>query len=300
VCAAFFYQLGLFFIRRATSGAGGIFPKIQPLRPEIVLPWINIADSILHKTKTRFEESNKIKISILRMNQGKLKNVKLPHLIHFFNWQYKSTVPALPAHLRVAPGRQMANKYVFTYFNDDDDRLQVCVDRLIQAHSTKKIKCGYGQRELTPSTNKKHLQGFIVLTQNRTLEWVKRDVFGEPSVHLQMMRGTIEQNIAYVHKSETSIGGRFKIGDKPKQGTESKWKQLKAHIDQGRSTADLWVDEETTTTMAQYHKQSGIYRKAKASLQSIAKPRAILYIVGPTGAGKSSMAYDYARGNEFS
>jgi len=134
---------------------------------------------------------------------------------------------------------------------------------------------------------------------NLTMNKVK-ELLNERTIHLEPMRGTMEQCLAYVHKPETSIGNRFTVGNTPKQGTESKWLKLKALIDGGTATSTLWTDDTTSATMTHYHKQEAIYRKMKAALGAECRPRAILYIWGPTGCGKTSMALDYCRGTAMS
>jgi len=127
-----------------------------------------------------------------------------------------------------------------------------------------------------------------------------KELLDENTIHLEPMRGTMEQVLAYVHKPETSLGNRYTVGDRPKQGNESKWMKLKALVDGGTSTTSLWLDDSTSSTMTHYHKQEAIYRKMKAAIGAEHRPRAILYIWGPTGCGKTSMALDYCRGTPMS
>lgn len=134
--------------------------------------------------------------------------------------------------------------------------------------------------------------------QNRTRDFVKR-LLDNDQVHLEPMRGTLAQVLNYVHKEKTSIGNRFTLGEKPKQGNESKWNRLKAAIDSGTTTIDLWIGEDTSATMAHYFKQEQRYRLAKAQVSKPHVPRAILYIWGPTGCGKSTLALDYVRGEGY-
>lgn len=76
------------------------------------------------------------------------------------------------------------------------------------------------QEELAPTTKRKHLQGYIELTQPMTIEGVKR-IFMDGSLHLEVRRGTQEQAIAYASKEDTRIAGPWDFGKKKCQGRRS-------------------------------------------------------------------------------
>lgn len=194
----------------------------------------------------------------------------------------------------------MSNKWFFTYHQNDDNLRELFRNNLTLENKNGNIKFAAGQDEDAATSRganeppRVHIQGMVMFKQNYTMAKVKQLLRSE-SVHLEPMRGTIQQCLAYVHKDDTSVGNRFIIGERPKQGNESKWTALKAKIDTGASTQQLWLADDTTTTMTHYHKQEEIYRRMKAQNEAVSQPRAILYIWGPSGCGKTSLAFDYCR-----
>lgn len=63
------------------------------------------------------------------------------------------------------------------------------------------VKMGYNF-EIAPSTGMKHIQGFITFKSVKTMSGVKK-LLGNNSVHLEVMRGSIKDNIEYCSKSDT-------------------------------------------------------------------------------------------------
>lgn len=60
--------------------------------------------------------------------------------------------------------------------------------------------------EVAPTTGMEHIQGFITFRSVRTMKGVKK-VLGNNSVHLEVMRGSIKDNIEYCSKSTSRKAG---------------------------------------------------------------------------------------------
>lgn len=62
-----------------------------------------------------------------------------------------------------------------------------------------------------------HIQGFLYYRNARTIEAVRKD-FLPAHPHIEPMRGTIDQAIAYCSKEESRIAGPIEHGQRPTQG----------------------------------------------------------------------------------
>lgn len=95
-----------------------------------------------------------------------------------------------------------SKRWCFTIFCEDNDELEF----RFQFNAFASCDWGiYGQCQLerAPSTNKMHVQGFVVFKTNKRLSAVKREF--HPTAHWEIMKGSIEQNVAYTSKAETRV-----------------------------------------------------------------------------------------------
>ena len=97
------------------------------------------------------------------------------------------------------------------------------------------------QLELSPETNRLHLQGYVKFGKATRMATAKR-ILGDPGIHLEPMRGTIEQAIAYATKNETRVEGPFSYGAIPKseQGKRTDLHELRDGLAREGLTADIW------------------------------------------------------------
>lgn len=79
--------------------------------------------------------------------------------------------------------------------------------------------CVY-QKELCPSTNKEHLQGYLELGKAMSISALKKHL-SAPGLHLEARRGTQLQAIQYCRKKETSIGDQITLGTAKQQGART-------------------------------------------------------------------------------
>lgn len=166
--------------------------------------------------------------------------------------------------------------YCFTlnnYSTEDETRIQaVCCSYLI-----------YG-REKAPTTGTLHLQGYVRLTNPKSLTAVKALI--SPTAHLEVAKGSAEQNRVYCIKSDDF----FEVGTCPTQGKRSDLEKVKELIDTNPSTSTLSLYEEAFAPMVRYSRSILTYRALKTPPRR--SKTVVLWLYGATGTGKSRHAYD--------
>lgn len=111
-----------------------------------------------------------------------------------------------------------SKKWTFTYFYGNEKEMSDCLDKI------KKLGEYYVGEEICPTTQKKHLQGFVNFTKAcRPIETI-----GIKSIHWEKMKGSIEQNYEYCGKEgkvHTNMAGPYKIIDPMEGLTPNKTQQ---------------------------------------------------------------------------
>lgn len=189
--------------------------------------------------------------------------------------------------------------YVFTwnsYSASDEDSLRIELEGGVVRY------CCYG-RERAPTTGRNHLQGVIYFAKPRRFGGVKRWFanLGGHDVHIEPMRGTIEQAIAYCKKD----GDFFEHGTAPKYAGSRKLA--------GKREKDRWKSIRATCENQQFANLPDDFvcrypgnpqRIFQLSLASKApKERDDLenyWLWGETGTGKSRSARAWCRAKGYS
>lgn len=139
-------------------------------------------------------------------------------------------------------------------------------------------------------TGKLHYQGYLLLASPRKLEFVKKNILAETTAHLETRKGSHEQAKAYCTKSETKVEGPWEHGEEPTQGKRVDIQEMKELIDRG--AGELELAEANFGLWSRTYKALDRYKLLKI------KPRdfktEVLWIHGPSGSGKSKMAYEMA------
>lgn len=73
------------------------------------------------------------------------------------------------------------------------------------------------QKELSPETKKVHWQGFLIMNTRVRMSTVKKSLSSN-TVHLEVSKGSAEQNKEYCSKSKSKIGETKEFGTCPKNG----------------------------------------------------------------------------------
>lgn len=143
------------------------------------------------------------------------------------------------------------------------------------------------QREISPTTGKEHLQGYVHLDQARNLQWCKNHL--SESAHFEIRRGSHDDAVAYCSKVETRKPGESPVffGQPPvNQGKRNDIKALKEAVDSGIAELELW--DTHFSSMLRYYKAVSQYRILRDPPRS--NPCYSYCFWGPSGTGKSHMA----------
>lgn len=158
-----------------------------------------------------------------------------------------------------------SRSWIFTlnnYTSDDETTLQSLDCRYII----------YG-REIAPTTGTPHLQGYVYFNEAKTLSSVKKKI--SKTAHLEIPQGTATQNREYCSKDKDF----FEKGIIPDQNDKNGKTKL--------TPASKFSD---CTTLAQY---KWLQTLKTQTIQSRTEKPTVLWFHGPTGTGKSKLAYSY-------
>lgn len=147
---------------------------------------------------------------------------------------------------------------------------------------------GFGLEEGESGTP--HLQGFVCFKNPKMFTGIKR-IPGFGRMHLESMKGTVEQNIAYCSKD-----GRFEeYGTKPAQGKRSDLDEVIALVETGKRVREVAM--ECPTQFVKFHK--GIERLISFQAPSRNWKTEVFWFWGPTGSGKSKKAFEMGSESSF-
>lgn len=162
-----------------------------------------------------------------------------------------------------------------------------------QAELREEVQYFIGQTETCPETSRVHFQGFIQFKRRRSMRQVKRWL-RDDTVHLEVARGTAEENRAYCSKEETREvdGVSFEVGTLISQGERRDLHEMGAAALRGESL--LSIAESNTASFARYH--GGI--RAIRQLAQRERTRdwrdvKVWVFHGDAGSGKSALARRY-------
>ncbi len=196
-----------------------------------------------------------------------------------------------------------SREWVFTLNNyDNDDR-----GHLGLHWATYCVYLCY-QPEVAPTTNTKHLQGYLCLLTPRTLRGVKQSVFGTErmrGVHLEIARGTKDECRTYCSKDESrdleagfghlEFGAFAEVPDRRGQGARNDIAAAVAVITAGGDLRTVASDH--AEVFVRYHRgltalQSTIHAKPRVREEGglFRTPR-VLWYHGSTGSGKTHAVF---------
>lgn len=145
------------------------------------------------------------------------------------------------------------------------------------------------QKEICPTTNKEHYQGYMELYTRKRITTL-HNLFG--TTHFEKRRGTQQQAIDYCIKSETSIENSiYEQGEKYilQQGRRTDLEDVKLMIQDGKTILD--VADQHFGVYLRYGKMINNYinsiRPKKLNLE-----KKVVWISGLPGVGKTRYVYD--------
>lgn len=140
------------------------------------------------------------------------------------------------------------------------------------------------QQERCPSTNRLHWQGYVVYNSPRSEQSVRRSFHPD---HIEVARGTPDQNFDYCTKDDTSLGTRVELGVRPQPGSRTDLSTYVKRVREGATDADLI--SECPGLVAKYPKFADHIREAfDPSPQR--RDVVVFLFLGETGLGKSHIA----------
>lgn len=156
----------------------------------------------------------------------------------------------------------------------------------------KQVDCQYlvFGYEVAPETGTQHLQGFICMTNRKTLPTMKKVL--SDRYHLEPKRGTIQEAATYCKKD----GNFFEKGSMPEeqgtnggQASKRRWEEARKAAKEGNFDAiptDLWI-RYRNSFKDEYHET---VTKEAIEIRDPDLHSHFIWIWGPTGTGKSHMA----------
>ncbi len=146
------------------------------------------------------------------------------------------------------------------------------------------------QRERTPTTNRLHLQGYLICDQPVRIGGIKR-ILGVDSAHVEPRRGTHLEAKEYCSKCESREPGSLvvELGREPVGGGHrSDLTELAADIRAGRTELDLF--ERHPLGYLRYarsiERARGLYSRGRSAAA------VVTVLWGDTGTGKTRAAFD--------
>lgn len=139
-----------------------------------------------------------------------------------------------------------------------------------------------GGMEIAPTTQRKHMQGYVIYKNAVGLPGIKKQFPDE--VHFEMAKGDAAANIAYCSKD----GDFAEHGDRPVgQGTRTDLENLKKRVlEEDRDVSEI-IGEINNPQQLKFAEGLQKYRKN----QKRGKTQ-VIWCYGETGTGKTTWAYD--------
>lgn len=138
-----------------------------------------------------------------------------------------------------------------------------------------------------------HLQGVCCLVNACTLAAMKRRI---PRAHLEVMRGTLDEAVAYCSKEDTRVSGPFSFGERPPgAGARTDIHAAMAMVKEGKR--ELEIAEEQPGVWLRYNKALERYRRLLTPARSWQTTALALW--GPPGSGKSRRAFELGGASQF-
>lgn len=103
----------------------------------------------------------------------------------------------------------------------------------------------------------KHYQGFVLFPERKSLRQMK-ELF--PGAHLEIMKGTIADNVNYCSKGDTYLQGPWETGKKPPgAGSRTDLGAVQSMVKDGKSDKD--IADAHFGTWCRIYKAVSIYRR---------------------------------------
>lgn len=151
-----------------------------------------------------------------------------------------------------------------------------------------------------------HLQGFIQMKERSTLKTMKKLI---PGAHLELCKGSLEDNISYCSKDESRVAGPWTYGEPLKRGSNKRKVMDRYNEDPDEmkmEDPDLYLRCNARRLEMEYMKSNGperLYTWQEELHQMLTEEpddRSIIWVYGPEGnEGKSTFAKEMIKRKYF-
>lgn len=143
------------------------------------------------------------------------------------------------------------------------------------------------QMEKCPTTLTHHWQGFVQLSSPTTMPNLKL-LLQDPSCHLEQMRGTVDQAIAYCKKELSRVNGPWEFGEPQAQGQRNDLQSAVSTCLSAKSLKE--VASQHPATFVRYHRGLHLFRTMMQPMNTLRIPMEATLIWGSPRIGKTSLA----------
>lgn len=177
-----------------------------------------------------------------------------------------------------------ARNYVFTSYIDLD------YNSLNQNQKSRHIRYMVCQREICPTTNREHVQGYVEFDKMMTRNQVKESI-GDPAAHLEKRLGSQQQAIDYCTKNNTRVEDSvpFILGEKAIMGERNDLKGALEAIKKKKPISEI-IEEQPN--LLRYYKQLEMYKRDTDEERDRNEPVEVEVLIGEPGTGKTKHVFD--------
>jgi len=184
-----------------------------------------------------------------------------------------------------------------TYNGWDTTPFNATLESAVEAGSVRYCIVG---KEISPKTNRKHLQGFICFSNPRSIAGIK-DFFSCPWMHLEVARGSPEQNRKYCSKASADQGV-LALVDNPiiewgqlpaPQGARSDLKARLSPLAAGSQSLSQFIGEAPALYVRYRRGIEALAARAQAAKIPPFRKVEVYVLWGPTGTGKTRFATSF-------
>lgn len=183
------------------------------------------------------------------------------------------------------------SRFSFTIFDKNIDYYDKVFEEL-----TPPLTYICAQKEVCPSTGKVHFQGYFeTKTKRRLSAMIKYFHQVWPTAHLEVSRGSAQQNRDYCSKSDSAVPESFYEEGKPMaQGKRADIADVLQRLKAGETVCDILEDHPHLFDKVKYLEQ---YRSKYVGTDL--RDLTVFYLWGPAGAGKTKYVWDYCKKNNL-
>lgn len=182
----------------------------------------------------------------------------------------------------VRRNRNRMRRFVFTLNNPTDSEIMSISGAPVSflTYGREHFNAAPG---LTP-----HLQGCCILGQQMAFSTIKK-IPGFERMHIEAMKGTIEQAVAYCHKEDTSP---YIFGDLPTPGKRNDILNTVQKLKEGCTIKQMVEeDDDAAVVFVKYHR--GLTALQAQLTTSRTEPPVVVWISGATGVGKTRCCIEF-------